>query len=142
VPEPVDPFTAHDDLFPPAPAAQPVASGPQDQPAPAAPPTAPPEAAGTSPSGATPAAPATAGAPLSDVIVTSDHDAVDLHDPEVRAMLAELMQDEIELACAQRDAGQTLDAILQLTEAEKIAAALARDDRLAEIRALLAELQP
>ena len=85
-------------------------------------------------------APATA-AQLSDVMVTSDHDEIDLGDPDVRAMLAGLMRDEIELARIQQAEGQTLEAILELTEAEKIAVSLDLDDCVAEVRGLLAELQ-
>jgi hypothetical protein len=146
-PEPVDPFAPHDDLFPttpdqavpdqaiPAPEAQAGAAAPalaiigsQEKPEPSTG-AVPPQAAES------------AAAPLSDVIVTSDHAEVDLHDTEVRAMLAELMQDEIDLARVQHGEGATLDAILQLTEAEKIAVALSADDKVDEIKALLADLQ-
>ena len=106
-PEPVDPFAAHDDLFPLPPAPTPHAT-----------------------------------AQLSDVMVTSDHDEIDLSDPDVRAMLARLMRDEIELARIQQAEGQTLDAILELTEAERIAVSLGLEDCVAEVRGLLAELQP
>jgi hypothetical protein len=59
----------------------------------------------------------------------------------VRRLLEQLVGDEIELAGQCRAQEQTLDAILQLTEAEKVCEALGLDDRLAEVRALLAELQ-
>ena len=80
-------------------------------------------------------------ASLSDVIVTSSHEEVDLADPDVRALLVSLIDDEIELAKVCRAQGQTLDAILQLTEAEKTCTALGLDNTLTEVRALLAELQ-
>ncbi len=56
-------------------------------------------------------------------------------------LLVQLVADEIELAKVCRAQGEVLDAILQLTEAEKTSAALGLDDSLAEVRALLAELQ-
>ena len=112
-PEPVDPFSPRDELFRESCVRGVIAPEPE---------------------------PAVA-AQLSDVIVTSEHERVDLGDPEVRDMLTELMQDEIDLARVQRDQGDTLDAILQLTEAEKIAAALHLDDKGAEIRGLLARLE-
>ena len=59
----------------------------------------------------------------------------------MRALLVSLVDDEIELAKVCRGQGQTLDAILQLTEAEKTCTALGLDTTLAEVRALLAELQ-
>ena len=90
---------------------------------------------------ASPEAPADAAAPLSDVIVTSGDGQVDLADPDVRALLVSLVDDEIALAKAYRGQGQTLDAILQLTEAEKACTALGLDDTLAEVKALLGELQ-
>lgn len=131
-PEPIDPFAPHDDLFPPAP--------PQDPPAASA------AARPVTASIAAPAAPSQApgandAAPLSEIIVTNDHDEVDLTDPEVRAMLLDLARDEVELARVCREQGQTLDAILQLTEAEKVCVALGLDDMLAEVKAMLAELQ-
>jgi hypothetical protein len=129
-PEPIDPFASHDDLFPTPPEAAPA----ETRPAPVA--SAPATTEPPAPAGSAP------GAPLSDIIVTSDRDAIDLGDPEVRAMLAELLEDEIALARVQRDAGETLDAILQLTEAERSATALAAEDKVADIRALLGELQP
>jgi len=78
---------------------------------------------------------------LSDVIVTSGDGQVDLADPDVRALLVSLVDDEIALARAYRSQGQTLDAILQLTEAEKACTALGLDDTLAEVKTLLGELQ-
>jgi len=145
-PESIDPFAPHDDLFPQAPApATDTYAAPEPATA-AAPPApavlvAPPVDARPPTSPAAPSPAPTAGAPLSEIIVTSSREEVDLNDPEVRAMLAGLMEDEIQLARVQSEAGDTLDAILQLTEAEKIAAALAADDKIADIRTLLARLQ-
>jgi hypothetical protein len=95
------------------------------------------------PAEAAPVAPTTADDPalLSDIIVTSDSEEIDLADPDVRDLLTQLVDDEIELAKACHAQGQILDAILQLTEAEKASAALGLDDRLATVKALLAELQ-
>ncbi len=126
---PVDPFGSHEDIFPAErPAAAPDADSTVTRPGPA------------EPAAATPAAPDDP-APLSDIIVTSDSEEIDLADPDVRELLTQLVDDEIELAKACRAQGQILDAILQLTEAEKASAALGLDDRLATVKALLAELQ-
>jgi hypothetical protein len=111
-------------------AEDPVAAAPAAEAAPAAPPV---ESA--------PAASPAEAAPLSDVIVTSGDGQVDLADPDVRALLVSLVDDEIALAKAYRSQGQTLDAILQLTEAEKACTALGLDDTLADVKALLGELQ-
>lgn len=168
-PYPVDPFGSHEDIFPPqapaaerAPAIEPAPSAgvavgverapiaepegskaaPVAEAAPAEAATA--EAAPPAPGDETAAGrPATADAPalLSDVIVTNSHEEVDLADPDVRALLVSLVDDEIGLAKVCRAQGQVLDAILQLTEAEKTCAALGLDDSLAEVKALLAELQ-
>ena len=62
--------------------------------------------------------------PLSDIIVTTSSKMVDLQDPEVRRMLTDLVKFEIDQATQFRAEGQTIDAILQLTEAEKISRAL------------------
>ncbi len=88
-----------------------------------------------------PPAAAPAPASLSDVIVTSSNEEIDLADPNVRALLVSLVDDEIALAKQCRVQGQALDAIIQLTEAEKTCTALGLDDRLAEVKVLLAELQ-
>jgi hypothetical protein len=108
----------------------------------AAAPAAEPEPAATL-AEAAPVAPAAADDPalLSDIIVTSGSEEIDLADPDVRDLLTQLVDDEIELAKACHAQGQILDAILQLTEAEKASAALRLDDRLATVKALLAELQ-
>jgi hypothetical protein len=164
-PFPVDPFGSHEDIFPAeAPAVAPNAASAVAKPVPAAEPepvatvaalttepepaeagdapAAEPEPAAT-PAEAAPVAPAAADdqALLSDIIVTSGSEEIDLADPDVRDLLTQLVDDEIELAKACHAQGQILDAILQLTEAEKASAALGLDDRLATVKALLAELQ-
>jgi hypothetical protein len=164
-PFPVDPFGSHEDIFPAeAPAVAPNAASAVAKPVPAAEPepvatvaalttepepaeagdapAAEPEPAAT-PAEAAPVAPAAADdqALLSDIIVTSGSEEIDLADPDVRDLLTQLVDDEIELAKACHAQGQILDAILQLTEAEKASAALRLDDRLATVKALLAELQ-
>ena len=53
---------------------------------------------------------------------------VDLQDPEVRRMLTELVTFEIDQAADFRRRGQTIDAVLQLTEAEKVSRALGMTD--------------
>jgi len=83
-----------------------------------------------------------AAAPLSDIIVTTNQQEIDLTDPEVRQMLEELVANEIALAEAYRQQGQILDAILQLTEAEKACKALGDDEQAERIKALMKELQP
>ena len=162
---PVDPFGSHEVIFPAeAPAVAPNAASAVAKPVPAAEPepvatvaalttepepaeagdapAAEPEPAAT-PAEAAPVAPAAADdqALLSDIIVTSGSEEIDLADPDVRDLLTQLVDDEIELAKACHAQGQILDAILQLTEAEKASAALRLDDRLATVKALLAELQ-
>ena len=149
---PVDPFGSHEDIFPAeappvAPdaasaVAEPVAAAEPKLAEPAAAPATEPNPAAT-PAEAAPVAPAPADDPalLSDIIVTSGSEEIDLADPAVRDLLTQLVDDEIELARTCHAQGQVLDAILQLTEAEKASAALGLDDRLATVKALLAELQ-
>jgi len=79
--------------------------------------------------------------PLSDIIVTTSHKVVDLQDPEVRRMLTDLVKYEIDQATHYRQQGQTIDAVLQLTEAEKISRALEMRESAAAIRKMLADLQ-
>jgi hypothetical protein len=155
VPAPVDPFGSHEDIFPAeAPSvapdtasavAQPEPVEPATEPGPAATPAeaAPEPDPAATPAEAAPVAPAAADDPalLSDIIVTSGSEEIDLADPAVRDLLTQLVDDEIGLAKACHAQGQVLDAILQLTEAEKASAALGLDDRLATVKALLAELQ-
>ena len=124
---------------------------PSDTPVASAPPAVPDDAATldapVAPGAATPGGPAGdttadgAAAPLSDIIVTTNKAEIDLTDPDVRAMLQELVRDEIALADVYRKGGQTLDAILQLTEAEKACQALGDADQAQCIQAMLEELR-
>jgi len=79
--------------------------------------------------------------PLSDVIVTTNRKLVDLGDSEVRRMLTELVRYEIDQAAEFSAAGQSVDAVLQLTEAEKVSRALDMDETAERIRAMMRELQ-
>src|SRR5450759_822384 len=75
--------------------------------------------------------------PLSDIIVTTSNKMVDLQDPEVRRMLTDLVKYEIDQATHYRQQGQTIDAVLQLTEAEKISRALDMHESAAAIRKMM-----
>lgn len=79
--------------------------------------------------------------PLSSIIVTTSTKMVDLDDPEIRRMLTDLVTFEIDQATQFREQGQNLDAVLQLTEAEKICRALGREDTAREIRRMMRGLQ-
>jgi hypothetical protein len=79
--------------------------------------------------------------PLSDIIVTTSNKMVDLQDPEVRRMLTDLVKYEIDQATHYRQQGQTIDAVLQLTEAEKISRALDLRGSAAAIRKMMEDLQ-
>lgn len=79
--------------------------------------------------------------PLSDIIVTTSNKMVDLQDPEVRRMLTDLVKYEIDQATHYRQQGQTIDAVLQLTEAEKISQALDMRESAAAIRKMMEDLQ-
>jgi hypothetical protein len=79
--------------------------------------------------------------PLSEIIVTTSHKMVDLDDPDVRSMLKDLVAYEIDQASQYRQLGQNLDAVLQLTEAEKICHALSMDDQAGQIREMIRDLQ-
>ena len=79
--------------------------------------------------------------PLSDIIVTTSSKMVDLQDPEVRRMLTDLVKYEIDQATHYREQGQTIDAVLQLTEAEKISRALEMKESAAAIRTMMEDLQ-
>ncbi len=79
--------------------------------------------------------------PLSDIIVTTSNKMVDLQDPEVRRMLTNLVKDEIDQATYCRQQGQTIDAVLQLTEAEKISRALDMRESAAAIRKMMDDLR-
>ncbi len=134
-------------MTPPEAAAPVAAATAQAEPAAAPEPSAAPEAVSSPEPSAAPeavapiAAAADDPALLSDIIVTSGSEEVDLADPDVRDLLTQLVDDEIALARECQAQGQALDAILQLTEAEKASAALGLDDRLATVKALLADLQ-
>ncbi len=79
--------------------------------------------------------------PLSAIIVTTSRKMVDLDDPEVRRMLTELVRYEIDQASEFSAAGQTVDAILQLTEAEKVSRTLGMDETAARIKTMMRELR-
>jgi hypothetical protein len=78
---------------------------------------------------------------LSDIIVTTNEQQVDLADSEVRRMLKDLMQDEIDLAAQYRELGQNIDAVLQLTEAQRICHALGMTSHAKLIQEMINELQ-
>jgi hypothetical protein len=79
--------------------------------------------------------------PLSSIIVTTSTKMVDLEDPEIRRMLTELVTFELDQATQFREQGQSIDAVLQLTEAEKICRALGKHDTAHEIRQMMRGLQ-
>jgi hypothetical protein len=79
--------------------------------------------------------------PLSDIIVTTSGKMVDLQDPDVRRMLTELVTFEIDQAADFRRRGQTIDAVLQLTEAEKVSRALGMTESAQRIRAMMEEIR-
>lgn len=79
--------------------------------------------------------------PLSDIIVTTSGKLVDLQDPEVRRMLTELVTFEIDQAADFRRRGQSIDAVLQLTEAEKVSRALGMTESARRIRAMMEEIR-
>jgi hypothetical protein len=78
---------------------------------------------------------------LSDIIVTTNEQQVDLADPDVRRMLKDLVQDEIDLAAQYRQLGQNIDAVLQLTEAQRICHALGMTSNAKLIQQMINELQ-
>jgi hypothetical protein len=80
-------------------------------------------------------------APLSDIIVTTSNKMVDLQDPEVRRMLTELVTFEIDQAAEFRRQGQTIYAVLQLTEAEKVSTALGMSESAQRIREMVEEIR-
>ncbi len=79
--------------------------------------------------------------PLSSIIVTTSRKMVDIQDPEVRRMLTDLVKFEIDQATQFRRDGQTIDAVLQLTEAEKISRALGMEDAARHIHQMMQEIQ-
>ncbi len=102
-----------------------------------------PEAAPAEEFPAEPEAPAASDKliPLSSIIVTTSTKMVDLEDPEIRRMLTELVTFEIDQATQFRQQGQNIDAVLQLTEAEKICRALGKNETAHEIRQMMRGLQ-
>ena len=86
-------------------------------------------------------APGARAVPLSDIIVTTSDKLVDLGDPEVRRMLADLVTFEIDQATQYRQQGQTVDAVLQLTEAEKICKALGMHETAQRIGRMMDDLK-
>jgi len=79
--------------------------------------------------------------PLSSIIVTTSRKMVDVQDPEVRRMLTDLVKFEIDQATQFKRDGQTIDAVLQLTEAEKISRALGMDEAAQHIHQMMQEIQ-
>ena len=79
--------------------------------------------------------------PLSDIIVTTSSKMVDLGDLDVRRMLAELVTFEIDQASEFRRKGQSIDAVLQLTEAEKVSRALGMTESAQRIRTMMEEIR-
>jgi len=78
--------------------------------------------------------------PLSDIIVTTSTKLVDLGDPDVRRTLTDLVKLEVDQAIEFRRQGQTVDAVMQLTEAEKISQALGLHESAQRIREMIEEL--
>jgi hypothetical protein len=78
--------------------------------------------------------------PLSEIIFTTSNKLVDLQDPEVRRMLTDLVKLEIDQATQFRRQGQTIDAVLQLTEAEKISRALNLRESAQRIHEMIEDL--
>jgi len=152
-PEAVAAASAAGDLEPDGPLSLDWGPSPHE-PGPAAPEAAPAAASEAAPeagSAAAPVAPAPAAppaptgggrkVPLSDIIVTTSSKVVDLDDPEVRLMLTDLVKFEIDQATRFREQGQDIDAVLQLTEAEKISRALGMQESAAAIRRMMEDLK-
>jgi len=77
---------------------------------------------------------------LSSVLTTTNDQQIDLGDPEVRRMLQDLVDNELGLADQYAEAGQNVDAILQLSEAKRICDALGMTSRSESIRERLEQL--
>ncbi len=77
---------------------------------------------------------------LSDIIVTTSNKLVDLRDADVRRMLTDLVKLEVDQAIEMRRLGQTVDAVMQLTEAEKISRALSLNESAQRIRSMIEEM--
>jgi hypothetical protein len=78
--------------------------------------------------------------PLSDIIVTTSCKLIDLGDPDVRRTLTDLVKLEVDQAIEFRRQGQTVDAVLQLIEAEKISQALGLHESAQRIREMIEEM--
>lgn len=78
---------------------------------------------------------------LSDLLVTTNGRYVNVQDPEVRGMLTDLVKYEIDLATQYRQLGQIDDAILQLTEAERICKALDMTSQASLVRQMMDDLR-
>jgi hypothetical protein len=78
---------------------------------------------------------------LGDIITTTNQQTVDLNDPDVRRMLKELAKSEIDLAQQYKQLGQNIDAVLQLTEAQKICQALDMTSHAKLIEQMIQELR-
>ncbi len=83
--------------------------------------------------------PASTLVPLSDIIVTTSSKLVDLNDPDVRRMLTDLIKLEVDQAIECRRQGQTVDAVMQLTEAEKISRSLGLKESCERIHSMIDE---
>lgn len=78
---------------------------------------------------------------LCDIIGTTNTQLIDLNDPEVRRMLRELVQNEVDLAQQYKQLGQNVDAVLQLTEAQKICQALSMESHAKLLERMIRQLQ-
>ena len=79
--------------------------------------------------------------PLSSIMVTTSSKLVNLNDPEVRRMLTDLIGLEIDQAGEFQRQGLTVDAVMQLSEAEKISHALRLEESAQRIREMSEELR-
>ena len=73
--------------------------------------------------------------------MTSSDEEVDLADPDVRALLVSLVDDEIDLAKVCRSSSSRSTPSCSSPRPRRSATALGLDDKLAEVKELLAELQ-
>ncbi len=80
--------------------------------------------------------------PLCEVISTTNEQQIDLNDPEVRRMLRDLLDQDIDAAQQYKRVGQDVDAVLQLTEAQHICKALGMKSHERLIERMIAELRP
>ena len=122
-----------------APAPETIATPGADEPSPAATAMPIPPVPSTEPDSGSETAPRLVA--LCDIISTTNTQTVDLNDPDVRHMLRELVQNEVDLAQQYKQLGQNIDAVLQLTEAEKICRALSMDAHADLLQKMIGELQ-